>query len=158
MEVLYLYSIFESYVRRHVAEIQQTKGKEPDILDKIKKNRSFARVVELYFAEHAKWPSLKSQRWDELDELTCVRNCIAHSGGVVLKSKQNQKIYNLERRLWKGQPVGLSILRINGNDIGEPIIIDPPFLEYCLDLLEAFFRDLAEASNGKYNAPKAVIN
>ncbi len=78
-----------------------------------------------------------------------LRNCIIHNCGVARDSDRAERIYALERRKWSGQAVGLRIERCSGEDIGEPIRIDRRFVDYCLDLLERFFRRLAKTVSAR---------
>src|SRR5207245_8578664 len=145
----YMYMVFETSVRRHVAEIQQFRCDRSDRLKRLQRTGlSFVDASRKFFQSHAGLRFFPDSGWGELSDLAHLRNCIIHNGGVARDSDKAERIYALERRKWSGKAVGLRIERCNGEDIGEPIRIDRRFVDYCLDLLERFFRRLAEAVSG----------
>jgi hypothetical protein len=79
-----------------------------------------------------------------------VRHCIVHNNGSPRDSKHRDSIYALEARKWQGQPVGLQIDRNQGRDVGDPMILDQRFLEYCLSVLEHFFLTLGTAAEAQF--------
>ena len=149
--VVYLYMVFEIYVSRHIAEIQTLLGGDPKILKALRsKSRcGLVEAAQIYFNDHAKLTFFTNDQWRQLQEIAYVRHCIVHDSAIPRDSKHRDFIYALETRQWQGQPVGLRIDRYQGRDIGGPMILDQRFLEYCLTVLEHFFRTLGIAAEAK---------
>lgn len=156
-EVIYLFTVFETYLRRHVVEIQRRKTGKIDILKDIKRQMELRNkpsglvdVAQVYFGEHAGLSFLPGEEWDRLREMSHVRNCIVHNAGVARDSSKacRESIERLEVSTWQGKPVGIKVHRDQGQEIGQPIIIERVFVEYCLHLVEHFFNALVEAETG----------
>lgn len=155
-EVVYLYMIFETYVRRHVAEIHELRHDSRDILKVLPRmpKRGFVRAARTYLRDDAGLHFFNEREWGRFQDLAYLRNCIIHNGGVARDSTHRKEIYALESRIWQGQPVGITIDRYQGRDLGEPITIDRRFIEYSLDLLVRFFDALAQAVEVKFRNEK----
>jgi hypothetical protein len=157
--VIYLYLLFETYIVRHVDEIEREQGRKEGALDTLRrqltqrKNKMGAGLVEAartYFRDHARWSLLTSQEWEVLREIAEVRNCIVHNAGVARRSKSPGFIYRLESRRWRGRPVGVQILRSDdGREFG-PIIIHQSFIQYYVSLLEKLFASIAEKTFAQF--------
>ena len=151
-EVIYLYMVFEKYVSGHIAEIQKLQNDKPDILKKIKsKNQcGLVEATQIYFRDVLNWSLLNDEEWVTLREIEEVRHCIVHNAGLARDRKHPDLIYHLSSRIWREQSVGIDIDRPQQKDIGQPIIIQQRFLEFCLDLLERFFNALIEETHAKF--------
>jgi hypothetical protein len=150
--VVYLYMVFETHVSRHVSEIQRLLQGDSEILKDIRTtNRcGLVEAAQIYFRDHAKLTFLAHEQWMQLREIAHVRHCIVHNAPIPRDSKYRDSIYALEQRKWQGQPVGLQIDRYQGKDVGQPIILQQRFLEYCLSVLEHFFHTLGTAAEATF--------
>jgi len=150
--------IFERYLFRHVDEIQMLRGAKSSVLkDYMKANKcGLVTAAEKYFSYEARLPFLKPDEWEKLREIAHLRNCLVHNGGMARDSEHRKSIYRLETREWQGQSVGIEILRCEGRVVWMPIIIHQRFLEYCLSLLDHFFRTLAEAVQSRFRDGKGT--
>ena len=153
-EVIYLFTVFETYLRRHVAEIQTRKAGSIDILRDVerqlkrqKKPCGLVDAARIYFKDHAGVSFLCGEDWEKLREMSHVRNCIVHNAGVARDSPAacRRDIDRLEARTWREKPVGIWVHRDQGQDTGQPISIERVFVEYCLHLVEHFFNALVDA-------------
>jgi hypothetical protein len=150
--IVYLYMVFETYVSRHVAEIQRILQGDITILKELKsKNRcGLVEAAQVYFRDHAKLTFFADDQWLQLREIAHTRHCIVHDAGIPRNTKYRDSIYALETRKWQGQPVGLQIDRYQTRDVGQPMILQQRFLEYCLSVLEHFFHTLGTAAEAKF--------
>jgi hypothetical protein len=150
--VVYLYMVFDTYVSRHIVEIQRFFGDGTEILKSLKtKNEcGIVEAAHIYFRDHAKIAFFTDEQWTQLREIACVRNCIVHYSGIPRDYiKHRDSIYGLEKRIWRNQPVGLQIDRYEGRDLGCPMMLNQRFMEYCLNVLEEFFQALGAAAEEK---------
>jgi len=158
-EVIYLYMVFETYISRHVDEIQRERGEKEDVLENLRreltkrKNKDGAGLVETartYFRDYAHWSVLTDEEWEVLREIAEVRNCIVHNAGVARRSKNRDFIYRLESRQWPDRPVGIRILRSDdGREFG-PIIVHQTFVQNYLSLLQSLFNAIAEQTCAEF--------
>jgi len=144
--VVYLYLIFETYVSRHVSEIQRRRNAEPNRLKQLRKYHGLVEATQIYFKDEADLSFFTDEQWQQLREIEQVRNCIIHSAGIARDSRHPELIYNLERRR-----VGLEIDRYRGKDVGTPMTLHQPFSEYCISVLENFFSSLGEAAQRAFS-------
>jgi hypothetical protein len=145
--VVYLYLIFETYVSRHIAEIQRLRTAESNILKRLKKNHGLVEATQIYFKDEADLSFFTDSQWQQLREIEQVRNCIVHAAGIARDSRHPELIYDLERRL-----VGLEIDRYGGKDVGAPMTLHQPFSEYCISVMENFFNALGEAAERAFHS------
>ena len=150
--VVYLYMVFETYVSRHAAEIHAFRGENDKTLERLKeKNKcGLVKAAQIYFTDHAKLIFFTEAQWTQLLEIEHTRHCIVHCAGIPCKTKYRDSIYALESREWQGQLVGLQIDRVQGRDIGQPMLLQQRFLEYCLSILELFFHSLGAAAEARF--------
>ena len=151
--VVYLYMVFETYVSRHITEIQRFFEMDSEILNRLKtKNKcGLVEATQIFFKDHAKITFFTDDQWFQLKEIAHVRHCIVHDAGIPRDSTKNREfIYILEKRIWRDQPVGLHIDRYQGRDLGCPMNLNQRFLEYCLSVIEEFFDALGSAAEGKF--------
>jgi len=151
-EVIYVYMVFETYASGHIAEIQNLRRDKLDILKTLKSKNKCGLVdaARIYFKDVLHWSLLNDGEWVILREIAEVRNCIVHNAGIVRDSKHRDMIYNLAKRTWRKQSVGIEIDHFQGKDIGQPIIIHQRFLAFCLDLLERFFNALIKETHDEF--------
>ena len=150
---VYLYMVFETYVSRHITEIQRFFELDSEILSRLKKKNKcgIVEATQIYFKDHAKITFFTDDQWVQLKEIAHVRHCIVHDAGIPRESiKNRESIYKLEKRIWRNQPVGLHIDWHQGSDLGCPMNLNQRFLEYCLNLLEEFFNSLGTAAEEKF--------
>jgi len=150
--VVYLYMVFETHVSRHVAEIQRLLQGDPAILNDLRsKNRSgLVEAAQIYFRDYAKLTFFAEDQWTQLRKIAHVRHCIVHNAAIPRDSNYRDSIYALETRNWEGRLVGLQIDRYQGQDLGQPMILQQRFLQYCLFVLEHFFHTLGTAAEAKF--------
>ena len=148
--VVYLYMVFETYVSRHVAEIQRLLQSDPAVLKDLRSKSGLVEAAQIYFRDHAKLTFFADDQWTQLREIAHVRHCIVHNAGIPRDSKYRDSLYALETRKWEGQLVGLQIDRYQGRDLGQPMTLQQRFLEYCLFVLEHFFHTLGTAAEAKF--------
>jgi|ERR1051325_4843688 hypothetical protein len=153
-EVIYLYMFFETYVRRHVAEIQKKRGANPDEFEKLRKGRSFTEAIALYFGQPLNWSVLSADDWEALQEIAELRNCIVHNAGYVDGTRHPARLDKLEQRKWQNEPVGIEIDRYEGALLNLPITIHGRFARYYLHLLEKFFESVHENTQKAFPPPK----
>jgi hypothetical protein len=146
--VVHLFMIFETYVSRHISEIQASRNADREVLKKLrKKNTDLVEAVESYFRNDARL--LFFDGWDELRDLAQLRNCIIHNAGIARDSKHPDRIYRLAARTYNGGHVGIEVLHFEGRDAGQPIMIHQQFFAYFLNVLERFFTGLGQAVEAK---------
>lgn len=155
-ETVYLYMIFEVYVRQHVAEILALSHDRRGTLQVLQRGakHGFLRSAQKYIRDDAGLRFFTEKEWDTLYSLACLRNCIIHNGGVTRGYRQSAAIYGLENQTWQRRRIGIRIGRYQGHDLGEAIIIERRFIEYFLDLLERFFVSLAQAVDIRFRNEK----
>lgn len=152
-EVIYLHMIFETFVSRHIAELQALRQGNPDVLRELRNQHrcGIASAAALYFQDDLNWSVLTNDQWDALREAAEVRNCIVHGEGVARASNHPELIDKLESREWQGQGVGIKIYRHDdGRDAGLPIVIHQRFVQYYLSLLERLFNAIAEKTCAEF--------
>ena len=150
-EVIYLQMVFETFVSRHITELQSLRPGRPKVPRELKDRRAVAKAAGDYFQENLKWSVLTSDEWDALGEAAEVRNCIVHNGGVARKSRHPELIDKLVAREWQGQAVGIKIYRgDDGQDAGLPLVICHRFVQYYLSLLEKLFNAIAEKTRAEF--------
>lgn len=158
--VVHLYMIFETYVSRHITEIQKFLNMDSEFLNRLKKKNGYGIVeaAQIFFKDHAKIAFFTDDQWVQLKEIAHLRHCIVHDAGIPRNSTKNRdSIYELEKRIWRGQSIGLQIDRYQGRDLGYPMILNQRFLEYCLDVIERFFQALGTAADEEFrNYPSEV--
>jgi hypothetical protein len=148
-EVIYLHMVFETFICRHIAEIEALRGKQREIVKELRKKNKcgIAEAARIYFQKEVPWSLLHDKEWVALCDITAVRNCIVHSGGVVLGFKGAKDIY----RLVSQQTVGINFLRYDdGRDAGQPVTIQQSFIEYYLDLLKKLFDAIDAKTRAEY--------
>jgi len=97
--VVYLYMVFETYVSRHITEIQKFLEMDSKVLHKLKtkNNCGFVEATRIYFNDHTKIRFFTDDQWVQLKEIAHVRNCIVHDAGIPMDSTKNRdSIYELE--------------------------------------------------------------
>jgi hypothetical protein len=148
--VVYLYMIFETYVLRHAAEIHPHHNGIKKVLNANSKG-GLVKEAQKYFEDHVGFKFFSEEQWTQLREIAHVRNCIVHDAGIPRDSIKNRdSIYELEKRIWQDQPVGLQIEWYQKRDLGCPMILKQRFLEYCLSVLEDLFHALGNAAEAKF--------
>ena len=148
--VVYLYMIFETYVSRHVAELHPNPEGNKYVLT-FNKEGGLVKAAQKYFEDRVGIKFFSEEQWTQLREIAHVRNCIVHDAGIPRDSIKNRdSIYELAKRIWRDQPVGLQIDWYQGRDLGCPMILNQRFLEYCLYVLEEFFHALGSAVDEKF--------
>lgn len=148
-EVIYLHMIFETYVCRHIAEVEKLKGRAPGIVKKLKKQHECgtATAAKIYFRKSVRWSVLDNDDWVALCEIAALRNCVVHNGGVVRGTKHAEDVYHLER----SQKIGIKIIRYeDGRDAGQPVMIHQPLIQYYLSLLKKLFDALGEKTYAEF--------
>jgi Calcineurin-like phosphoesterase len=146
--VVYLYMVFETRVSGDVSQIERIRQGNRAILKDIKTEEKcgIVKAAKIYFRNHANLDFFADEGWRQLEEIACVRHCIVHNAGVPRDSNQCDTIRALANRTWgQGQAVGLRI-----EDLDRPMTIDQPFLQYCLSMLEDFFKRLGIAAENKF--------
>jgi hypothetical protein len=146
--VVYLYMVFETRVSGDVSQIERIRQGNRAILKDIKTEEKcgIVKAAKIYFRDHANLDFFADEGWRQLEEIACVRHCIVHNAGVPRDSNQCDTIRALANRTWgQGQAVGLRI-----EDLDRPMTIDQPFLQYCLSMLEDFFKRLGIAAENKF--------
>lgn len=153
-EVIYLFMVFETYVARHVEEIQGLRHDALGILGDLKRKErcGLVKAARIYFQQHLHWPVPNRDAWAALCEIGELRNCIVHNAGVACDSNHPELIYALSRRRWRKQSVGLEIDQYQARDAGQPVIIHQRFLQFLLQLLDDFFDAVSDGTDSRFRS------
>ena len=146
-QVVYVYMVFESFIRLHIDEIERERGVKPGLFKSLEnpakgKKLGLVVAVKSYFHK-INWSLVEENEWRALQAISGVRNCIIHNAGVVRDTKWATEIYALAS-------FGIEISRFKNKDIGGPMIIHREFLSYSLDILEKFFDVITEKSHAEF--------